>query len=684
MTARLHQLSKSILNKLKLTSIMDSLAIKSDVIPVSKRIKLDTESDKTATNAWRSKLIRDFDESDVGITEFIADYKPFDAIIKNRYEDFLVYEISKSGKIVRLTDVTPPKDEMVPVLDIYEVLDVNTIDNIKQLLESINSDKNKNNGIDSSEIDLTDLDEKQLPISDCKSGNTTDEDPIELNDNEICNKSLDSVKILVTNLSKSERTRIHKSIKDNYEELDTNTVDEGSDKYIVVKKADKNANRKRNNWPKDKGEYMQFVLYKENKETQQAINEIALKLNISAKNFDIGGTKDKRAITTQEVTAWKVPALRIWSVAQRCRDIEVGHFRFTQNSLNLGIIWGNHFNIVLRDVKCSDRENAEKSLNNVKTFGAINYYGMQRFGHQYEKPYVIGIHILRQNWEQVVNELLSPKAVDKKHNNPKLPTFNECIDLWKKTKNAKLVYMKFPFKWTPEGTLLKGLSRVAPTDYMGAICTGMSRNQRLLYVHCYQSYIWNKTASYRIKTFGHQVVIGDLIQLDLPEGDTDSKHKNIVVVNEDNIKNATIYNIVIPIVGSDIVWPTNCIGKYIESLLAEDNISIDLFRNLPKQWLVCGSYRKLYVRPKDFDYQWITYKDPNIPLVTSDFDLIKGNKCEDKLTSSVTSDSEEKTALKISMSLPSSCYATMICRQITRTESTVMEWKDWLKTKHNL
>ena len=62
---------------------------------------------------------------------------------------------------------------------------------------------------------------------------------------------------------------------------------------------------KRSKWPQGRGDYCQFVLYKENKDTMEAINFISRLLKVKSSAFHYAGTKDRRAITSQLVTAFR-------------------------------------------------------------------------------------------------------------------------------------------------------------------------------------------------------------------------------------------------------------------------------------------------------------------------------------------------------------------------------------------
>ena len=52
--------------------------------------------------------------------------------------------------------------------------------------------------------------------------------------------------------------------------------------------------------------------------------------------------------------------------------------------------------------------------------------------------------------------------------------------------------------------------RKYPYQYYNAFQT-LARNTRFIYLHAYQSYIWNQAVSKRLEKFGRQVLIGDLV-----------------------------------------------------------------------------------------------------------------------------------------------------------------------------
>jgi tRNA pseudouridine13 synthase len=57
--------------------------------------------------------------------------------------------------------------------------------------------------------------------------------------------------------------------------------------------------------------------------------------------------------------------------------------------------------------------------------------------------------------------------------------------------------------------LFSGLARIG-TNFC-SVFESLPRNSRMIYGHSLQSFIWNKVVSRRIKEFGTELVIGDLV-----------------------------------------------------------------------------------------------------------------------------------------------------------------------------
>jgi tRNA pseudouridine13 synthase len=106
-------------------------------------------------------------------------------------------------------------------------------------------------------------------------------------------------------------------------------------------------------WPSHRPPYLQFVLYKENKDTNECVALLSKLTGIKPSHWFFAGTKDKRAVTAQLCTVYKYPAELLRVVNERLYGIKVGNYRYVDKPLELGDLLGNRFNIVLRSVNTS-------------------------------------------------------------------------------------------------------------------------------------------------------------------------------------------------------------------------------------------------------------------------------------------------------------------------------------------
>lgn len=220
------------------------------------------------------------------------------------------------------------------------------------------------------------------------------------------------------------------------------------------------------------GEFLYFHLYKENKDTMDAVNAIQRTLRLKNKNFGYAGTKDRRAITVQAVTVQKLNAEDVVKMNAMNRNIKVGNFKYVKEPLKLGQLSGNRFGITLRQVSMlpesdngkSLRETIDESLTTLSQTGFINYFGMQRFGTHSVSTHVVGKILLESNWEAAVNMILM-------HRDSEDDTTKEARRIWKETKDAKKALTLLPRRLIAERSILEYFAKSPSraSDFMGAI-----------------------------------------------------------------------------------------------------------------------------------------------------------------------------------------------------------------------
>ena len=63
--------------------------------------------------------------------------------------------------------------------------------------------------------------------------------------------------------------------------------------------------QRREAWPQGRGDFCHFVLYKENKDTMEAMNLVSKYMRMKTGSFTYAGTKDRRAKTSQEISVYR-------------------------------------------------------------------------------------------------------------------------------------------------------------------------------------------------------------------------------------------------------------------------------------------------------------------------------------------------------------------------------------------
>lgn len=152
-------------------------------------------------------------------------------------------------------------------------------------------------------------------------------------------------------------------------------------------------------------------------------------------------------------------------------------------------------------------------------------------------------------------------------------------------------------------------SQGSDSNQNGAL-SKIPKNLRLMYVHAYQSYVWNSAVSERVRLYGcTKPIIGDLVlRSDVKEenGETSERAQDGVEVDdtvrtskkisqeslkaasktpavfpltEETVHQYTIYDVVLPLPGYTVTYPEGQISDLYRRMLKADGLDIDkLFR----------------------------------------------------------------------------------------------------------
>jgi len=246
--------------------------------------------------------------------------------------------------------------------------------------------------------------------------------------------------------------------------------------------------------------------------------------------------------------------------------------------------------------------------------------------------------------------ILVPRAFEK-------PDVTDARIYYQKTGDIDGTIDYLPKYHVIEHTLLRAIKRYG--ENLNAFFQ-IPLNMRLLYVHAYQSYIWNKIASKRINLAPTPIdlipIVGDIV-LDKTMGE-------YIYVTKENLQNYSITDVYLPIPGYAVKYPKNEIFSFLKDLMAEDDLDPNDMKRNQHQFSLPGGYRPLIRKPLDFNYSVCHYDDLKAPLTLTDVEVIEGSP------EPVNSSTGTFTAVIIKMTLDSATYATMVIRELTKNPTS--------------
>ena len=360
-----------------------------------------------------------------------------------------------------------------------------------------------------------------------------------------------------------------------------------------------------------------------NWETNLLVRELSNLLHISRQRINFAGTKDKRAKTTRLMSFYKVPLKDLSKI--KIKDVEIKNIYSSNHPVKIGNLAGNRFKIIIRDIdKNLDSANVNEVATNIKKYGGFpNFYGIQRFGVIRPITHIVGKYIVKNNFEKAVMVYIANPL---KGEDEESYLLREELE---QTKDFSKALKSYPTRLNFEKTLLNKLV-VNKNDFVGAL-KELPKNLLTMFVYAYQSYLFNKILSERIrkKLSLNEAIVGDIV-LPIRKGLIDHnyiqvKGNNINKVNFQISKGKAVVSGIL--FGSDSIFSTGEMGEIEHKVIDAEKID-------PRDFIIpeipyissSGSRHPLLAFVNNLNYKIINDKiDKNKKFVTLKFELQKGS-----------------------------------------------------------
>jgi len=245
--------------------------------------------------------------------------------------------------------------------------------------------------------------------------------------------------------------------------------------------------------PVGEGRYLICMLVKRNWDTLLAVKNTARRLGISRKRIRIAGIKDAKALTSQHISISGVTPERVLQV--KIKDITLHPLYFSRRRIFSQLLLGNQFQVVVRAISHASsaiEQRAKDIQGELSSLGGPpNFYGHQRFGTIRPITHLVGRFLAQGDLKKAALTFLAQPSL---HEHPES---REAREQLQDTQNLDEALRCFPRHLNYERLMLGHLAK-QPRDFVGAF-RKLPLKLRKLFVQAYQSFLFNKFLSERIR-----------------------------------------------------------------------------------------------------------------------------------------------------------------------------------------
>jgi tRNA pseudouridine13 synthase len=378
------------------------------------------------------------------------------------------------------------------------------------------------------------------------------------------------------------------------------------------------------------GRYQLIKVTKTDTETHHMARELSRRLQISQRRISWAGTKDKRAVTTQRMSLDSILLAEPLSFGTVVAE-PIGR---SDRPISLGDLDGNDFVITVRAVDGIQNDVASavggvvEETRNAR--GLPNFFGIQRFGSIRPVNHVVGRALVDGDLERAVMTYIAKSFPDEPDD---VKAVRQSVA---ETYDFKEALKHMPVRLRYERAMLNHLAKY-PNDFDGALGV-LSTNLQKLFVHAYQSYLFNQMLSSRLER-GFPLGVGfdgDRVRALDRERVRTVVPKNVHEVNQSLA--AGTASVQMPVPGYDTALSDGVIGQIERDVIASAGVNLDAFTIESCPRLASKGVMRNVLLPADIQ-----------------FDVAPDELAEDRMK------------VELRFFLPKGCYATTVLREVMKT-----------------